>query len=352
MWTAPQSEFETQALAATRLTMAERCEVFEMKTTLVKKLLYTSAFRETCADLNKNPTPPPRPPPPPPSPPPPNTPTPPMLPPSPLAPEPPVACTGLCCGGCVSIKCTAGAPSWNSLSSAAFQPANWKSIKDLAVVGDKDGPSLKFLNGYTATMQSQYKDYAASTGVDGIVNTWVVVFAEGSSGSNVWWQVDLGADRAVSEIKLHNVLDHACVWRILTRYCRAVESGPGFTLGVSRTPCTGTDLCGGTVCKTITLASEMTGMHVPIVACPEDTLGRYVYVQLLGPNRVLNFGEMQVAFTDYVPSSPPSPRWSDAEYDDNEWNTPAVVDVTADGRFADIPDGYKLSRLNLIHIRD
>jgi hypothetical protein len=35
-------------------------------------------------------------------------------------------------------KCTASAPGWNSLSSSAFEPAKWKSIKNLAVVGDTD----------------------------------------------------------------------------------------------------------------------------------------------------------------------------------------------------------------------
>jgi len=47
----------------------------------------------------------------------------------------------MCCGGCLSLKCTAGAPRWDSLlSSAAFQHANWKSIKDIVAVdgGDSD----------------------------------------------------------------------------------------------------------------------------------------------------------------------------------------------------------------------
>ena len=40
----------------------------------------------------------------------------------------------------MSLKCTASVPSWNSLSSAAFQPAKWKSVKNLAGVdvGDTD----------------------------------------------------------------------------------------------------------------------------------------------------------------------------------------------------------------------
>jgi hypothetical protein len=40
----------------------------------------------------------------------------------------------------VSLKCTASVPSWNSLSSAAFESAKWKSIKNLAGVdvGDTD----------------------------------------------------------------------------------------------------------------------------------------------------------------------------------------------------------------------
>jgi hypothetical protein len=33
-------------------------------------------------------------------------------------------------------------------------------------------------------------------------------------------------------------------------------------------------------------------------------------------------------------------QWRDAGYDDEAWNTPAVVDVSADERFADVPDGY------------
>jgi len=123
--------YKTQALAAAQLTTAEQCEVFEKKTRLIKLMFYSKAFKKTCAILNQQPSPPPppapppQPPPPPPSPPPPSPPSPPPPPPSPPPPEPPVACAGLCCGGCVSLKCTAGAPSWNSLSSAVFASTKW-----------------------------------------------------------------------------------------------------------------------------------------------------------------------------------------------------------------------------------
>ena len=75
-------------------------------------------------------------------------------------------------------------------------------------------------------------------------------------------------------------------------------------MGVSSTPCTGTEVCGGTVCKTITRKSELDGMDVPTVDCPWNTVGRFVYIQLLGPRRLLNFGEMQVAFTKYNDTGP------------------------------------------------
>ena len=32
----------------------------------------------------------------------------------------------------MSLKCTAGALSWNSLKTATFQPAKWKSIRTYA----------------------------------------------------------------------------------------------------------------------------------------------------------------------------------------------------------------------------
>ena len=104
-----------------------------------------------------------------------------------------------------------------------------------------------------------------------------------ADATNAWWQVDLGADNVVSEIKLHNELDSTaaganCGWRIITKLgCQEPENddpGPGFTLGVSRTPCNGTSLCGGTVCKTITRKSEMNGLNVPTVTCPANTVGR------------------------------------------------------------------------------
>jgi len=151
-------------------------------------------------------------------------------------------------------------------------------------------------------MQSQHSNLAASNGVDGNVNN--LAHSSASSGTNVWWQVDLGADRLVSEIKLHNRINSRCGWRILTKGCSAANSGPGFSLGVSSTPCAGNNVCGGTVCKTIMLKSEMSGYNVPTVACPANTIGRFVYVQLLGPKRMLNFGEMQVAFTNYVAPAP------------------------------------------------
>lgn len=168
-------------------------------------------------------------------------------------------------------------------------------------------PSLKFLSAHTATMQSSGSGYTPFNGIDSNVNT--LAHSDGP-GTNTWWQVDLGAEHVVSQIQLHNRMDHGCGWRILNGDCKMdAESGPGFTLGVSSTPCTGTNLCGGTVCRTITLKSETPGMKVPSVACPANTVGRFVYVQLLGPNRVLNFGEMQVAFAEYFAPMPELPEF-------------------------------------------
>jgi len=164
------------------------------------------------------------------------------------------------------------------------------------------GPHLAFLKGYTASMQSQYGNLVPSNGVDGNFNN--LAHSSGNYGTNVWWQVDLGADRVVSQIKLHNRVDSQCGWRILSNECSSGNSGPGFTLGVSSTPCTGTEVCGGTVCTTITRKSDLTGMHVPIVSCPTNTVGRFVYVQLLGARRMLNIAEMQVAFTNYTDTGP------------------------------------------------
>ena len=78
-----------------------------------------------------------------------------------------------------------------------------------------------------------------------------------------------------------------------------------YTVGVSSTACTGTALCGGTVCKTFTQASEFeSGGYgdVPTVVCPANTVGRFVYIQLLGDNRIINIYEVQVAFTGGVTS--------------------------------------------------
>jgi hypothetical protein len=49
--------------------------------------------------------------------------------------------------------------------------------------------------------------------------------------------VDLGAVRDVGSIKLFNRKD-CCAERL-------INAGSGFTLGVSDTACTGTDICGG-----------------------------------------------------------------------------------------------------------
>ena len=63
-------------------------------------------------------------------------------------------------------------------------------------------------------------------------------------GTNVWWQVDLGADHVVSGMKLYNRYEALqrgdCAWRILSKnfnggvVCSSEDSGPGFTLGVSK----------------------------------------------------------------------------------------------------------------------
>ena len=165
---------------------------------------------------------------------------------------------------------------------------------------------MQFLNGYTATMQSSDPGYKPSNGIDGNTGGGMNLAHSNGAGTNVWWQVDLGADSVVSEIKLHNRMDHNCGWRTINEnHCSmSEESGPGVTLGVSSTPCTGTDLCGGTVCANITRKSEMSGFHLSTVSCPANTTGRFVYVQLPGPNRLLNFAELQVAFADYVAPVP------------------------------------------------
>jgi hypothetical protein len=61
-------------------------------------------------------------------------------------------------------------------------------------------------------------------------------------------------------------------------------------------------LCGGTVCKTITSMAELDVNTDVTVDCPDRgtvrTMGRFVYVQLLGTQRILNFAEMQAAIYD------------------------------------------------------
>lgn len=151
----------------------------------------------------------------------------------------------------------------------------------------------------TASQKSTYSSsYSADKGNDGNGNT--MAHTTGGHGeTNPWWQVDLGSSCSISAILFQNRRG-ACASRLFFDYScsgdtesgwwgwqkQRVDNGPIF--GVSETPCQG-EVCSGQECEQV---------HVPrrngyAINCAGKR-GRYVYVQLPGPRRMLNFMEMSV----------------------------------------------------------
>lgn len=158
------------------------------------------------------------------------------------------------------------------------------------------------LTGKTATQSGDYSPgTVASTAINGLP-----AYEQGVShtlcGLNSWWQVDLGAEYDVYNVMLvhRNILETDCAYRLVTGDCMPADENKEFTdqgtiVGVSNSICSGTNACGGTVCKTITgIASSgfnlvTGGAPVP---CPTGTRGRYIYVQQLGATRCLHFRQI------------------------------------------------------------
>merc|ERR1712178_206693 len=126
-------------------------------------------------------------------------------------------------------------------------------------------------------------------------------------GSNPWWQLDMGSTVRVSKIQFKNAVSD-CGARLFTGIvCTALPTkdyigeDEGAVFGVSDTPCENGE-CGGPICPRLTnpIPRQHTISTVTATDPSHYTIdcrgarGRYVYVQLPGGERLLNFNEFYV----------------------------------------------------------
>ena len=171
------------------------------------------------------------------------------------------------------------------------------------------------LVGKTASQSSTYSDpdNGAATASKGIDDLTTGGSSQTNSGTNAWWQVDLGEVASVYKMGLvmsprGNSAEGYWWLKVSSTLSDFADSNTQFTaanegtiVGVSNTPCSGTSLCGGTTCAVLTsIASsaydDKTGT-IPI-SCPHGTKGRYVYVQAKGASRYVQIKELRVAYSD------------------------------------------------------
>jgi len=115
---------------------------------------------------------------------------------------------------------------------------------------------------------------------------------------NPWWQLDLGSDVAIDEVRILN-RNGKCSSRLFTGTKCAWTSNSGTfdadaqgaIIGVSSSPCNG-DSCFGHECARLTRPDAGFGYEYRIKC--DGQAGRYVYVLLPGEERTLNFYEMEV----------------------------------------------------------
>eukprot|EP00854_Cymbomonas_tetramitiformis_P028851 gene28851-biopygen29991 len=148
----------------------------------------------------------------------------------------------------------------------------------------------------STSMSSQY---AGSAAVNAIESDWkrtgLLAHTSGGAGeTSPWWQVELTQSFQIGTVLILNDVGE-CGSRFLKGWqCNGTLDGESFfgpgegaVVGVSDRPCVG-DICSGTACGSIHIPS-LTDWYS--IDCG-GAMGKFVYVQLPGPNRVLAFSQL------------------------------------------------------------
>jgi len=167
--------------------------------------------------------------------------------------------------------------------SEAKMPGSIQADMNLAVVG-------------TASMSSSLNVGTEGALNDGSLDSRAISVDEKSP----WAQVDLGSPMPVGRIHIENsdadqcasrlFLGTECSWDYDIGNYSAADQGAN--IGISMTPCEG-DICGGVICTRIT-GSNQNGTGQTYAGDCQGRYGRYVYVQLPGPSRILDLRELRV----------------------------------------------------------
>ena len=105
--------------------------------------------------------------------------------------------------------------------------------------------------------------------------------------------MELETSRSIGIVRVLNHNTNDCAVRLFYASVRCSDANPsgtfdgpneGATIGVSDTPCTGNEMCGGTVCGRIVQSVESQEYEVDCAGAE----GRFIYVQLPGELRQLH----------------------------------------------------------------
>ena len=198
--------------------------------------------------------------------------------------------------------------SHHTTPSVSFEMAlSFRVLLLLALVAVGDGTAVSLtavsLKGYKAISSSSIStSHGGDKGVDGVISS-TGGRVQTNAEQNAWFAVDLGVEgQRVKGMKIYtNQANTACAYWMLkgSGNCAvATGTGDGIKFGVATTqPSGNTDLWGGTVCKTITTATEIDAIVAAgnffEFSCPEGTAGRYLWVQTPGTSRKVHLEEVQ-----------------------------------------------------------
>eukprot|EP00441_Pelagodinium_beii_P045086 CAMPEP_0197619698 /NCGR_PEP_ID=MMETSP1338-20131121/683_1 /TAXON_ID=43686 ORGANISM="Pelagodinium beii, Strain RCC1491" /NCGR_SAMPLE_ID=MMETSP1338 /ASSEMBLY_ACC=CAM_ASM_000754 /LENGTH=801 /DNA_ID=CAMNT_0043188711 /DNA_START=73 /DNA_END=2475 /DNA_ORIENTATION=- len=167
-----------------------------------------------------------------------------------------------------------------------------------------------------ASSSGAFQNSVADHGNDGKTSTGVTTLQQ----KNPWWQVVLPEKRSVGGVILHNRPDQCASQLFAGEKCTHeypagafAKSDQGALVGVSNKSChTRTEqekaertACSGQICGHITRSNLPQTGHRYEVDCFGAT-GKYVWVELPGAHRVLNFQELEV----YPPAQATDLAWN------------------------------------------
>ena len=176
----------------------------------------------------------------------------------------------------------------------------------------KDGiiTMVDYIEGPTATLagtamqSSQHGGYKPDRATDQLSYTYT--HTENKATANTWWQLDLGARRAVGSFVIKG-RDDGCASRLFEdntgcrwEHRKEAETTPivGFKVGVSNTSClSGGRGCGGHICAHVMTPTE-DHLHEYTVVCDPPVVGKYAYVLLHGKSRILSLTEVEIRAPD------------------------------------------------------